>query len=94
MSFENLPLHDAVLAAAHISWEAARCDFRIYPVGEKAHSLVFEGFTKLEFPRNEPWGPSSSINSATQPEATEFVIELQSGDLLRITAAKWSYREG
>ena len=93
MSFENLPLHDAVMAEAHISWEASRCDFRIYPVGEKAHSLVFEGFTKLEFPKNEPWGPSNSINSATQPEATEFVIELQSGDLLCITAAKWSYHE-
>lgn len=93
MKFENLPLHDAVLVAAHISWEAARCDFRIYPVGEKAHWLVFEGFTKLEFPRNEPWGASNSINSAKQPEPTEFEIELQSGDLLRITAENWSYRE-
>ncbi|HEY9134646.1 MAG TPA: hypothetical protein VIM85_02510 [Pseudomonadales bacterium] len=93
MKFENLPLHDAVMAAAHISWDAARCDLRVYPVGKKAHWLVFEGFTKIEFPRNEPWGPSNSINSVKQPKPTKFEIEIQSGDLLRITAEKWSYRE-
>lgn len=92
MSFGSLPLHDAVLAAAHISWEAARCDFRVYPVGGIVHWLVFEGFTMLEFPRNEPWGPSNSINAVRQLEPTLFEIELQSGDLLQIKASNWNYR--
>jgi len=93
MLFNNLPLHDAVLIATHVSWEAARCDFRVLPVGGNPHWLVFEGFTKIELPRNEPWGPSNSINGVRQLEPTSFEIELQSGDVLQINATHWSYRE-
>src|SRR4051812_16000640 len=91
MEFIALPLHDAVLAAAHVSWEAARCDLRVYPLGIHAHWLVFEGFTALEFPRHAPWGPSVSINCVREPQPGTFEIELQSGDVLRIAAACWSY---
>lgn len=91
MPFNELPLHDAALAAIHISWEASRCDFRIYPVGDDAHWLVFEGFTKLDFPKNEAWGPSDSINTLRELEPGLFEIELQSGDLLRISALQWKY---
>jgi len=67
MTFNSLPLYDAVLAAIYISWEAARCDLRLRPVGLSSHFLVFEGFTNIELPRRESWGPSSSVNSLAQP---------------------------
>ena|SRR5437667_12871034 len=92
MVFNSLSLHDACLSSAHISWEAARCSLRVYPVGLDAHWLDFEGFTLLELPRQEPWGPSVSINTVREPKPGCFEIELQSGDVLRIAAVSWSYR--
>jgi hypothetical protein len=56
MIFNSLPLHDAVLVAIHISWEAARCDLHLHSVGLPSHLLVFEGFTNIELPRRESWG--------------------------------------
>ena len=91
MTFTSLPLHDALLAFVYISWEAARCDLRLCPVGLSDHLLVFEGFTHLEFPRRESWGPSSSINTLAQPHEGAFGIELQSGDVIRIEAPHWSF---
>lgn len=93
MTFGDLPLHDAVLSAIHISWEADRCDLRVQPVGTRSHVLVFEGFTALEFPKQAPWGPSSSINVVRESQRGCFEIELQSGDVLRVQAPHWSYSE-
>ena len=92
MSFSSLPIHDAVLAAIYISWDAARCDLRLCPVGLPSHLLVFEGFTKIELPRREPWGTSTLINASVQPREELFEIELQSGDTIRIEAAHWAFR--
>jgi hypothetical protein len=54
--------------------------------------LIFEGFTNLVFPKNEPWGPSVSINRVHEPQPGTFKIELQSGDILHIAAAQWAFR--
>jgi len=92
MSFDSLPLHDATLAAICIDWDAARCDVRLRPVGLSSHLLVFEGFTHIELPRRQVWGPSSSINTVAQPREGLFDIELQSGDVIRIEAPHWTFR--
>jgi hypothetical protein len=92
MTFNSLPLHDALLAFIYIGWEAARCDLRLSPVGLPSHLLVFEGFTNIELPRRESWGPSSSVNALTQPHEGVFEIELQSGDTIRIEASHWIFR--
>jgi len=92
MRFDDLPLHDALLAAIHVSWEAARCDLRLRPVGLPSHYLVFEGFSLIELPRREGWGPSSSINTLREAQHGVFEIELQSGDIIRIEAPHWAFR--
>jgi len=92
MSFSTLSIHDATLSAIYVSWEAARCDIRLLPVGLSPHMLVFEGFTNIELPRRESWGPSSSVNSSTEFKPGQFEIELQSGDTVRIEAAHWAFR--
>jgi hypothetical protein len=91
MTFDSLPLHDALLADIYINWEAARCDLSFSPVGLSSHHLVFEGFTSIELPRHESWGRSSSVNSLAQPEEGAFEIELQSGDTIRIEASHWAF---
>lgn len=91
MRFQSLPLHDALLAFVYISWEAARCELRLSPVGLPEYLLVFERFTHIEFPRRESWGRSPSINSLAQPHEGLFEIELQSGDTIRIMASYWSF---
>lgn len=92
MSFDALPIHDAVLTTIYVSWESARCDLRLRPVGLPPHLLVFEGFTKIELPRYESWGPSSSVNAVRQLQGEMFEIELQSGDTIRIEAPHWAFR--
>lgn len=92
MRATELPLHDALLSAAYISWEADRCDIRVLPVGGPPHLLVFEGFTNLALPKQSPWGPSCSINEIRERVSGEFEIELQSGDVLHVTALQFSYR--
>lgn len=92
MPFNSLPLHDASLAAIYISWEAARCNLRLHPVGLPPHLLVFEGFTNIELPRRESWGRSSSVNTLAQPHEGLFEIELQSGDTIRVEASHWAFR--
>jgi hypothetical protein len=92
MTFNSLPLHDAVLASIHISWEAAWCELRLRPVGLPSHLLLFEGFTNIELPRRESWGPSSSIHALAKPHEGLFEIELQSGDTVRIEASHFAFR--
>ncbi len=92
MNISELSLHDAVLSAAYVSWEAERFDLRVHPVGGVPHLLVFEGFTSLELPYQKPWGPSCSINIVREAKQGEFEIELQSGDVLCIKASHFSFR--
>jgi len=92
MLFDSLPIYDATLAAIYISWDAARCDIRLRPVGLPPHMLMFEGFTNIELPRRESWGPSSSVNKSIQVQDGKFEIELQSCDSIRVEAARWEFR--
>lgn len=92
MEFDALPLHDATLSAIHVSYATARCDLRLDVVGGAAFQLVFEGFSTLRFPRQEPWGRSVSVNTGRQVSADAYEVELQSGDVLRIEATSWAFR--
>ncbi len=92
MSFNTLPIHDATLSDIHVSWKIGRCELHLLPVGLAPHLLVFEGFTSIEIPRRESWGPSSSVNQVVEVGGGQFEIELQSGDMIRIHAAHWSFR--
>jgi hypothetical protein len=90
MTFDALPLHDATLSAICVSWDEARCDIQLRPVGMPPHVLVFEGFTNIELPRRGSWGPSSSVNSVIERDG-QFEIELQSGDTIRVQAPRWGF---
>jgi hypothetical protein len=65
----------------------------------KIESLQAEGVSHLEVPRLNPWGPSVSVNEVRGPttnanESQAIEIEMQSGDVIKITAKSFAFPEG
>ena len=95
VSFAALPLHDAVVRDIELSWANKRCCFHLSAfarggVDATPHMLVFEGVRLLSMPHNEPWGPSSCVNAVSEAGGT-FRIEMQSGDVIELTAASFAF---
>jgi hypothetical protein len=87
---DSLPLHDAVLESIDISWEKAECTLRlsVFLKRDKRAEpcrLQFFGVTRLLMPKNQPWGPSVSVNGAKLENGT-VQIEMQSGDTIEVVA--------
>ncbi len=75
-----IELHDAVLEKIEINWEERTCQISIRE--QQFHRKIkVSSFSELVLPRQQPWGPSSSITSATQSKQ-KLEIEMQSGDVL------------
>lgn len=95
-NFEALPLHDALLRSVDVDWQEKRCTFQVLAFAKPrsdgtAHVLVFEGVTFLSMTRNEPWGPSSHVNCVSSV-GPRFRLEMQSGDIIELTAASFAFR--
>ena len=89
-SLELQHLHDYSLIKVEVMWAEAVCHLHLvtWSNAEGRHTPVVVELTGVKFvslPRNEPWGPSSSINSATFSART-LSVEMQSGDLISISA--------
>jgi hypothetical protein len=90
--FQDLPLHDATLLTVTVSCHEGSCSIEVEPVGPAAPAhLRFVGVTEVYVPREQPWGPSVSINVLRQAAGGEYELELQSGDVVRVKASSWSY---
>ncbi len=89
---ESFPIHDATLLVVSFVWAEARCTLRL-AMSTHDCELVFDGVTEFTAPRRQPWGPSVSVNSAKQVAPGKFEVEIQSGDVLCISAAAWSLVE-
>lgn len=95
--FESLPLHDATLRSLKVQWEEKTCCLYLLisaVTGKTAapYLLEFQGMTALTMNHQESWGPSSSILSAGTTDGT-YVLEMQSGDAIRITADTYRFSE-
>lgn len=87
---DSLPLHDAILREVCFAWEAGCCTLNVMTVdGER--QLVFTGVSELNVDKQQPWGPSASINAARKCGLNRFEIELQSGDVMRLQASGWTF---
>lgn len=86
---DSLPLHDATLREVRFAWAEGLCTLHVQTSCHGAQELVFSGVTELHLPRQQPWGPSVSINAARECGSNKFEVELQSGDVLRLQAASW-----
>ncbi|HET8656195.1 MAG TPA: hypothetical protein VFL93_11815 [Longimicrobiaceae bacterium] len=89
-AFARLPLHDALLDRIIIDWRAHTCVIEVRAFlarGEWAQTaeLHFRGVSDVRVPHRAPWGESVSINSVGA-ESDDYVLEVQSGDEIRIRA--------
>ena len=83
-------MHDWTLLSVKVDWikgEAA-IDFRALSGHISVHAV---GLSEVHIPRHFPWGRSESVNSVKGPSLAEnseahLSIEMQSGDVIRISA--------
>lgn len=92
----TLDLHDATLRRIDLDWERGLCELHLSVWSDEAGTSVarvlsFHKTTNIHIPRQDPWGPSVSINLASQSN-TDFQIEMQSGDVISISAEAFVYR--
>jgi hypothetical protein len=90
-------LHDATLQTVNFRWQPGIVDLTL-KTGLAASDLVIiqaEGVTSLVCPRLYPWGPSSSVNTATIEELAGgklLSIEMQSGDVFEVRCMGVAFR--
>lgn len=86
-------MHDWTLVAIHFDWAAGRVDVELRNRSSMNVTLVAEHVTKLHVPHLQEWGPSVSINEVTGPldivGGKQLSIEVQSGDVIEISAASF-----
>ena len=92
--FEALPLHDALLTSIEVLWVQRLCRLRLSVFAQAGtvavpHLLEFHNVSLVTVPRNNPWGPSSSVNSSSH-YAGVFQLQMQSGDNIEVVAGGFS----
>ena len=89
-ALEGTGLHDATLLSVTLDWEKAEVKLLVLLLGGILATLGFHKVTAAVLPREQPWGPSNSINEAKELLVGKYVVEMQSGDALHFNAASWS----
>ncbi len=94
-SIEGLPLHDALLESVEVIWKQRLCRLHLFAFTQRGkdatpHVLEFQGVHLVTVPRQDSWGPSSYVNSATHSSET-FRIEMQSGDIIEVAASGFTF---
>jgi hypothetical protein len=84
------PLHDAVLEEVRVDWKAATCVADITTANGKK-KIEWSEVSGVTIPRHEPWGPSVCIDAMRHEEGV-YIIQMQSGDVIRINAASADLR--
>jgi hypothetical protein len=83
-------LHDASLVAISLDWGSGEASVRLRLSSEQARAAEIRvtATTSLRCPRQQPWGPSVSINEARVAPLpggrVRLELELQSGDVIEI----------
>lgn len=89
--FEDFPLHDAILYDLKYSWEEKICTIYISAFLDLKNNAVdctmtFTGVILVEVKQDQPWGFSRYINDHNFNNPNEYIIEMQSGDNIRLIA--------
>jgi hypothetical protein len=91
MQIESLGLHDATLVEIKVLWKERLCVLRLAMPSSVTSDLTFWNISAVNIPANQPWGPSVSINKTVTKDGGKYEIEMQSGDVLRITASNITF---
>ena len=93
--FHEWNLHDAAVKHIHIHWEEKSCEIQITvfvasPVNQEttaiSHTIHFSAVRAISIPIDHPWGDSNFISTQKTSGKNEYMIEMQSGDVIRILA--------
>ena len=95
--FSSLPLHDAILQELRLDWEQRTCVASILAFVDRtkdavARKIFWRDVSETFIPHRNPWGPSVLINSASVDLDGVFIIEMRSGDLIRVHARGYDFR--
>ena len=85
-------MHDWTLKSVFFEWKLARATLVFENSKALDASLVAEGVIDLHVPQRREWGQSVSVNIIVGPSdigsgMRKLAIEMQSGDVITITAA-------
>lgn len=85
-------LQDAILVSVGFDWRERRCTFLFQggPGNGLQHdfSIVFNDVTKLTIPSERPWGTSLSLLEVDSVDTGRYVLVMQSGDEIWISAGQ------
>lgn len=96
VKFDALPLHDAVLKELRFDWVAGICVAELMAFTDglqkpaRAVKLVWNKTEEVVVPHRAPWGSSTHVN-CTREDNGCFVLEMQSGDMIRIAAESFEF---
>jgi hypothetical protein len=98
--FDGSLLHDAIVEEIVIDWSSGtlRMPGYVFVDGIRSDArrctLEWSGLTCVRIDREMPWGPSNSINSAKFEPPNHYAVEMQSGDVIAITAQEFEIVRG
>lgn len=89
-------MHEWVLLSIEFEWKSGRLTFSFDTYQAGVVFLVAEGVVDLHVPQMKPWGPSVHVNEVREPLARarkvrKLEIEMQSGDIITVTAASFAF---
>ena len=92
-AFTDYPLHDALVEAAELSWDKRRLIVRLQVFCDLTKdavpaTLTFTGLLEVATTMGRPWGSAvaTTILAQRHDGGGVYVLELQSGDEVRIVA--------
>ena len=87
-------LHDASLIDITIDWAEGTSilQFAVDFNGYSSAKLIAQGTAEFHCPRQHPWGESVSVNEVRFPSPNAIEIEMQSGDVIRMNAHRFSLK--
>ena len=85
-------LHDAALVGIDVDWDSGEVTVRLRVPHHERARITARAARLLECPREQPWGPSASVNEVRRiahgaEPTSRLEIEMQSGDMIVIVAA-------
>jgi hypothetical protein len=90
-------MHDWTLAGITVRWRERQVEIVVVDDAKKRHVISVLGFTRVHVPREEPWGPSVSVNrvriAGGEGENKKVTLEMQSGDAIEADGASVSVSE-
>lgn len=91
-------MHDWTLVSLRLDWKTGQVTLDLRNPASNHVSLIATDVSLLHVPRVAEWGPSVSVNSVSGPNELEdgcqhLKIEMQSGDIIAITARAFEMPE-